>query len=257
MNLSFEDSWIDIGDQQQQPNNWVLTQTEPGQVMGVPTKHAGGIEPYAGMVDALAQAKAEAVHKGHVLDKGTNQMVWNLPDNEFLGQPRAVILDGERCYKLFWGLANENRLSAIITGIPGSMVTMLVPVLGESNLIPTPPNVKLEDDNFWATVKFGNTIDRRNYLQMTNVKQVVGNERNWNVFSCAETFPASGQLPLTITLQDNWGGTDWFVDGLAIVGGNPTPTPLPIPAPQEQEIVLTFDKQITVPVKVKMRITVE
>ena len=243
MNLSFENGWTDVGDQQQQPLDWVLTQTEPGQAMGVSTKHSGGTAPDAGMVTALAEAKAEAVHK----------LSSQLPPNEQLGGARALILDGGKCYKIFWGLANENRLSAIITGTPGSTVTMLVPILGESNLTPTPPNTRLEDDNWWATVKFGNVVDKRNYLQMTSVKQVSGNERNWNVFRCIETFPASGQLPLTITLQDNWGGTDWFIDGLAIVGS----TPPPPPDDQEQEVIFTFDKQITVPVTVRVKVTVE
>lgn len=39
--------------------------------------------------------------------------------------------------------------------------------------------------------------------------------------------------------------------------GSPVPTPTPTPTPQEQEVILTFDKQITVPITVKVKITVE
>lgn len=223
MNTSFENGWTDVGGQQQQPNEWTLVQTEPGQVMGIPTKHAGGIAPDAHMEPAIAKAKAEAVHK----------LASQLPPDEQPGQSRALILDGVTCYKVFWGLPNETILTTIITGTPGATKRIKVPILGESNLKPEPPNTKLEDDNWWATVRFGATIDQRNYLEMTGVKEVANNGRNWNVFVGTATFPADGKLPLSITLQDNWGGTDWFIDAIMLEDVDTPPPPVPIAADME------------------------
>jgi len=208
LNPSFEKGWTDKGPEQQQANGWTLTQTPPGERMGVPTKQSGG-----NVVDALAAALQEVVHK----------LFTQLPENERLGQPRALILHGDTTLKLFWGLASESKLSTVITGTPGKQVRVRVPVLGESNL--TGP---LEDDTFWVTVKLGSAVERRNYAEMVSQFAVMGNERHWNVFVVEATFPADGRLTLTITLQDNWGRTDFFIDNITleeITDGNGTPLP--------------------------------
>jgi len=207
-NPSFENGWTDIGPEQQQPNGWTLTQTPPGQLMSVATKRSGGNH-----VDAFADAKQEVVHK----------LSTQLPENERLGQRRALILHGDTNLKLFWGLASESKLSTVITGTPGKRVRVRVPILGESNL--TGP---LEDDTFWVAVALGMDVDRANYFGMSNEIGIVGNERHWNIFTVEGTFPADGRLTLTITLQDNWGRTDFFIDNITLeelTNGNGTPTP--------------------------------
>ena len=208
INPSFENGWTDIGPEQQQPNGWTLTQTPPGQLMSVATKRSGGNH-----VDAFADAKQEVVHK----------LSTQLPENERLGQRRALILHGDTNLKLFWGLASESKLSTVITGTPGKRVRVRVPILGESNL--TGP---LEDDTFWVAVALGMDVDRANYFGMSNEIGIVGNERHWNIFTVEGTFPADGRLTLTITLQDNWGRTDFFIDNITLeelTNGNGTPTP--------------------------------
>lgn len=238
-NPSFENGWTNLSVEQQQPNGWRLSSTPSGVVMGIPEKHSGGISPDARMVPAIAQAPAECVHKGNVPNQ-QGVKSWNLPENERNGQTRALVLDGDMCYKIFWGLANETKLETTVKGAPGQSVRIRVPILGESNLKPQPPNVKLEDDNWYATVTFGDSIDRRTYAEMVSLFEISGINRHWNIFLVQATLPASGELPLRIVLQDNWGGTDWFLDNIrAEVVTTPLPDPddpNPVPVPGGQTV---------------------
>lgn len=202
INPSFENGWDDVGPEQQQPKGWILKQTQPGQLMGIPQKRNGDI-----LVAAFAEAKDEVVHK----------LAIQLPPEEQLGQRRALILDGTTNLKAFWGLPSETVFSTIVSGTPGKRAVVDVTILGESDLLPELPNTKLEDDTFWATVELGVGSDRRNYADMVMNSDVIGNERHWNIFEVEDVFPSSGQLLLKITLQSNWGRTNWFLDDFMFI----------------------------------------
>src|SRR5690606_28121193 len=64
-----------------------------------------------------------------------------------------------------------------------------------------------------ALVQLGDAQDKRTYAQMVDNKQYPGKIRDWNRFSVTTQFPPSGELTLTVAVQQNWPGqTDFFID---------------------------------------------
>ena len=67
-------------------------------------------------------------------------------------------------------------------------------------------------------MRLGSDSDTRFYATMILSNDVPGNERHWNKFVVSDVVPGSGQLLLTITLQQNWAGeTDFFIDNFQAV----------------------------------------
>jgi hypothetical protein len=128
--------------------------------------------------------------------------------------PQALILDGHWVYKAFSGhLQHALRLRQTITGQPGRVVQVTGYILGETQSTPEPPNTKLEDDHFVASVRLGGNADTRFYAEMIQNTDVISNTRAWNRFVVTNTFPANGELPLTVIVQTNWCClTDFFLD---------------------------------------------
>ena len=107
-------------------------------------------------------------------------------------------------------------LSQVLTGTPGLRLEVTGYILGESPDTPSGP--KLEDDHFIASVQLGNLQDKRLYASMIHHNDVPGNERHWNKYDLTVIVPPSGQLPLTIIVQQNWlGETDFFIDAFQAV----------------------------------------
>ena len=81
-NSSFEGGWVTDYDHggNQYPNGWVTTWTPAGQEMPLSPKWANGQQ-----VPAISTGYGEYVHK----------LASQLPPDEQLGQPRALILDGQ------------------------------------------------------------------------------------------------------------------------------------------------------------------
>ena len=161
------------------------------------------------MVPAVSGGPGEYVHK----------CWWQLPDNERLGQPRGLILDGGWTYKIFNdGNPQALQLSQMLTGTPGKTMEVTGFILGETANRPTNPAGKLEDDHFIGSVQLGGVADTRFYASMIQHADVPGNERHWNKFDVLAVVPDSGQLLLTVIMQQNWAGeTDFFIDNFQAV----------------------------------------
>lgn len=198
-NPSFEGGWDTdwANGGLQYPHNWVTTWTPNGQEMPLSPKWQGGVQ-----VPALSTGHGEYVH----------MLSSQLPPDEQLGQPRALILEGSTVYKPYslW-VANAIQLSQVVSGPPGAYARVIVYILGEEH---NPP--PYEPDHFAASVKLGATEDRRGLAQMITHFDIPGNQRAWNKFDVLAQFPGSGQLTLTITMQLNWQTlTDFFIDNIS------------------------------------------
>ena len=188
----------------QHPSGWSFYSPESGQPLPFPTKMQQG-----NVVPAISGGPGEYVHK----------CTYMLPDNERLGQPRGLILAGDWAYKVFNnGNPQALQLSQVLTGTPGSRINVTGYILGETPDKPTGANTKLEDDHFIGSVQLGDVADTRFYATMIQHTDVPGNERPWNEYNVSAVVPDTGQLLLTVTLQQNWAGeTDFFIDNFPAV----------------------------------------
>jgi hypothetical protein len=186
----------------QHPSGWTYYSPAAGQLMPFPTKMQMG-----SVVSATSGGPGEYVHK----------CWWQLPENERLGQIRGLILDGDWTYKVFnFGQPQALQLSQVLTGTPGLRMEVTGYILGETPDQPTGP--KLEDDHFIGSVQLGSVTDTRFYATMILHNDVPGNERHWNKYDLSATIPESGQLLLTVIMQQNWAGeTDFFIDNFQAV----------------------------------------
>lgn len=183
----------------QPPQGWDFYSPASGQLMPFPTKLQEG-----SLVPATSGGEGEYVHKCE----------WHLPENERPGMPQSLIMHGNWTYKAFSDhIPHALRLSQVITGVPGLQVRLTGWILGETHDVPSPPNTKLEDDHFVASVRLGNVVDTRYYAEMIQTFDVPGNTRPWNHFVLTATVPTNGLLNLTVITQQNWAGaTDFFLD---------------------------------------------
>jgi len=188
----------------QHPSGWTYYSPASGQPLPFPTKMQQG-----SVVPAISGGPGENVHK----------CTWMLPDNERLGQPRGLILDGDWMYKVFNdGNPQALQLSQTLTGTPGKTMEVTGYLLGETANLPTNPEGKLEDDHFIGSVQLGSMADTRFYASMIQHNDVPGNERHWNKYDLWAVVPDSGQVLLTVTMQQNWAGeTDFFIDNFQAV----------------------------------------
>jgi hypothetical protein len=150
-------------------------------------------------VPAISDGPGEYVHRCQ----------WQLPEVEWPGGTRALIVDGYWTYKAFGSyIAQALRLSQTLTGFPGEYLRVTGYILGETH--ESPP---LADDNFVASVQLGDVADTRVYGVMIQHHDIPGNERAWNRFETVARVPSSGQLTLTVVIQQNWQNrTDFFLD---------------------------------------------
>jgi hypothetical protein len=184
----------------QHPSGWTFYSPAAGQPLPFPTKMQQGT-----VVSATSGGPGEYVHK----------CWWQLPTEERLNEPRALILDGNWTYKVFnSGSPQALVLSQVLSGTPGLRLEVTGYILGETPDTPTGP--KLEDDHFIASVQLGSTKDTRFYATMITHSDVGNNERHWNKYDVSAIVPASGQLQLTIIMQQNWAGeVDFFIDNFS------------------------------------------
>jgi len=188
----------------QHPSGWSFYSPAQGQPMPFPTKMQQG-----NIIPAISGGPGEYVHK----------CWWQLPDDERLGQPRGLILDGDWVYKAFnSGGPQALQLSQVLRGTPGQHLEVTGYILGETTNQPCHTCTKLEDDHFIGSVQLGSAADTRFYVTMVKHYDVPGNQRNWNKFDVTATVPDSGQLLLTVIVQQNWAGeTDFFLDNFQAV----------------------------------------
>ena len=189
------------------PNGWTMIVTPQSALMPWPTKGAKSDTGTSITVESRAGGPGEYVHK----------LSTQLPDNEQLGQPRALLVlpNTNKIYKCFGNIPQAVQLRQVINEAAGTKKKYVLYVLAETANTPTLPNPDLEDDHWRVALSLGDTGAQSNYAGMKNVRTLPGNERAWNKIEVEVTFPSSGSLTLTITLQQNWSGaTDFFVAGI-------------------------------------------
>ena len=200
-NPSFEStSWFTDGFGNQHPAGWVFYAPTSGQALPFPTKRQG-----SNTLPAVSGGQGEYVHK----------FFWQLPENEWLGGSRGLILHGSLTYKIFSDhISHALRLSQTLTYTPGRWVKVTGYILGETNLaVCSGGTGVLENDHFIGSVQLGSAADTRFYSVMRNHHDVPNNERAWNQFSVTAQVPGSGQLLLVVIAQSNWAcPVDFFVD---------------------------------------------
>ena len=118
VNGSFEDGWTDLTPVEgflinQNPNGWTLDWLERGEeVWDLRTIHPD--DPIVGVVSGVA----EMIHK----------LSHQLPPDEQLGGPKALILDGSAVYKMFHrGAAFGSQLTQTVR-LPAGAYRLTVPV---------------------------------------------------------------------------------------------------------------------------------
>ncbi len=204
-NGSFEEGWVDmppVGSLiNQQPDGWSLGWVEPGTPLYDSGDLAGGVP--------------ECVHKH-----------WTqLPPNEWLGGPEALILEGEYTYKMFH--ANQPfgaQLVQTISGLsPGSAWRLTVPILADLH-----PNKDPLSDRYTAEAGVwvngvGSWVDA----------WTMGN-RSWYNHTVTFSAPGSGTVTVVVRVKSKWGyPKDFFIDDIRLqwlAAGDPADM-LPIEQP--------------------------
>ena len=118
-NGGFEDGWLTLNGGNQQPNYWVLGWADVGTQL---------LAPKAGAGDAIQDVRCvpECVHKE----------AWQLPAAEQLGGPKALILDGDKTFKLFGQSAFRVTLEQEFTVDKGTHGQFIIPVNVHGNINP-------------------------------------------------------------------------------------------------------------------------
>lgn len=113
-NPSFENGWqTDPIHGNQTPQGWSLTWLQPGAPMLSTGAFPGDDDPQINNTIRVP----ECVHK----------LSWQLPPNEQLGGPDALILDGDAVYKVF-GVGFSATLSQTVAVTPGARYKLRIPV---------------------------------------------------------------------------------------------------------------------------------
>jgi hypothetical protein len=183
-NGSFTEGWTDMPPAgfliNQQPNGWELRWLAPGESLFGADDRAGGVP--------------ECVHK----------LAGQLPPQEQLGGPEALILEGDATYKIFHANAPFGaELSQTVTGLqPGSTARLTVPVLaalhGETDSYGAESGVWVNGEGQW--VNGGEMGDRRWYRHQ--VEFIV---------------PDSGTADIVIRVKSKWPRPkDFFIDGVKL-----------------------------------------
>ncbi len=184
-NGSFEDGWTDFPPIpelnwliNQKPNSWEFSWVEIGQ-------------PLFGVTD-IANGVPECIHK----------LNDQLPPDEQLGGPNALILDGGHVYKMFHGGASfGTELKQKVYGLtPGQDYRLTVPVQlhyqgwGDPDPWGAESGVWINGDGGWLN------------------RDSLG-DRRWNYLSLEFTAPGNGQAEVIIRFKSKYNlGQDFFID---------------------------------------------
>lgn len=127
-----------------------------------------------------------------------------LPGNEQLGAPNALILDGNATYKIFSANAPFGAtLSQVVTGLkPGSRATLTVPIQ---------VHMRNETDPFGA--ESGVWVNGEG----TWVNGFDMGDRQWFKHIVSFTVPPSGEADIVIRVKSKWAKPkDFFFDGITL-----------------------------------------
>lgn len=165
----------------QKPMGWEISWLNKNEAMyGDPNSVATGIP--------------ECVHK----------LSEQLPANEQLDGPDALILDGDATYKIFsFAAAFGATLKQTVTGLkPGSSATLTVPIQvhlrGETDPYGAESGVWVNGEGRWV-----NGFDM--------------GDHKWYRHEVKFTVPDSGQAEIVIRVKSKWPrGKDFFIDGVTL-----------------------------------------
>jgi PKD repeat protein len=188
-NGSFEEGWVDLPPVgtliNQRPVQWSLSWVEPG----TPLYDSG---------DVVAGGVPECVHKHST----------QLPPNEQLGAPEALILEGEYTYKMFH--ANQPfgaQLVQTISGLsPGSAWRLTAPILADLH-----PNKDPLTDPY--TVESGVWVNGKG--GWADASEM--GHRNWYNHTVNFSVPSNGKVTVVIRVKSKWAyPKDFFIDAVRV-----------------------------------------
>jgi hypothetical protein len=189
VNGSFEAVWLDIGGEQQQPDGWILSWLQPGDLL---------------YDDNTSQATGtpELRHMGPE----------ELPPHEQYGGPAALVLDGDYTYKLFHANhAFGAELRQTVTGlIPGTLMTLTVPVQLHWDL-------NLDGGDLYAAEAGAWVNQQGQWVNMALLEH-----RQWYVLTVPAMVPADGVAEVVIRVKSKWQiGKDFFIDDVRLMAVTP------------------------------------
>lgn len=165
----------------QEPKGWQLSWLRPG-------------EPLYDDEHNMARGVPECVHK----------LSTQLPPNEQLGAPNALILAGDKTYKMFSATAPFGAsLAQTVTGLkPGTQAVLTVPVQvhlhGETDPFGAESGVWVNGVGGWV-----NGFDM--------------GDRRWHKHRVEFTVPQDGQAEIVVRVKSKWSKPkDFFVDGVTL-----------------------------------------
>lgn len=193
-NGSFEDEWWDIATgygylTNQEPLDWSLEWIEPGQLLYDSQDVAGGVP--------------ECVHK----------LSAQLPPNEQLGAKNALILDGDRTYKIFhFGAPFGAELRQTVYGLEPHTTGLLI--------VPIQAHLHGDNDPYGAEsgawVKTTDSERSDDWAGNWANGEVMG-DRQWYKHLVNFTVPPSGEVTVIIRVKSKWDGPkDFFIDGIRL-----------------------------------------
>ncbi len=183
-NGSFEEGWADLPPVgaliNQQPVGWTLSWVQPGTPLYDSGDVAGGVP--------------ECVHKH------STQLPWD----EQLGGPEALILEGEYTYKMFHAAQPFGaQLVQTISGLsPGFVWRLTAPILAD-----------LHSDGDQYAVESGVWV---NGIGGWANASVMGH-RNWYTHTVDFSVPSNGKVTVVIRVKSKWPSPkDFFIDAVRV-----------------------------------------
>ena len=202
-NGSFEDGWNTIPPGNQVPVSWALNLVPAGQPLFDSSDPASGL--------------CECIHKPNS----------DLPPDEQLGGPNALVLDGSFVYKAFsendaWGTELSQTLYDMASGSEWRLtVPIQVHIHGDTDQFAAESSVWVNDVGGWATG-----------LQM--------GDRNWCKHEQVFTVPENGEVKVDIRFKSKWkNNKDFFIDDVHLL---PSSQPSPYPDMDSCNSSLTLER---------------
>ena len=202
-NGSFEEGWTDLPPVEgflinQNPNDWTLSWLERGEeVWDLRTIHPD--DPIVGIVSGVA----EMIHK----------LSHQLPPDEQLGGPKALILDGSAVYKMFHrGAAFGSQLTQTVR-LPAGTWRLTVPVQlhWHENLDPDDPTWDTYTAESGVWVRFGGQ-QAGGWATARDM-----GDREWYEHVVEFTLPDEQDVAVLIRVKSiYWSPKDFFVDDVVL-----------------------------------------
>lgn len=195
VNGSFEDGWIDLPPApgnltNQQPVGWTLIWLAPGSPM------------WDSPAD-IARGVPECLHKPF----------WTLPPDEWLGGPKALILDGDVTYKMFHhGTSFGSQLSQVVDDLPSGKYRLTVPVQlhWQEKLDPNDPtwDTYTAESGAWILVN-GQKLGRWAHAREMG-------DRTWYYHVVEFELGSASDVEVLLRFKSKYANKDFFVDAVVL-----------------------------------------